>query len=218
MTLSLNSLMKFVNVQEVWALRWYWYNLHYSQYIKLGVCLFILLYSQFLAAGDIGRVAGVYLVDAQQDEIRIGTVTFSSKSAVESDSTAIAFELDDSVFSDHFLSMRPFRCLTGEKEWFCYLKYPYDLRSIISSDDLTDLEYQLLFIRKKPSEFGIDAWNGLYYKLRLEEDGSMTGELLEGDLNSLQSPPSEKYAKPVDLGEFIPADVNARLYPVIRIY
>ena len=85
-------------------------------------------------------------------------------------------------------------------------------------DDLSDLEYQLLFLLKKPTEFGIDAWNGLYYKLGIEEDGSITGKLMEGDLNSLQSPPSEKYAKPIDLGEFIPADSSRRLFPTLRIH
>ena len=89
---------------------------------------------------------------------------------------------------------------------------------MITKDDQSDLEYQLLFIRKTPSEFGIDAWNGLYYKLVIEDDGSITGKLLEGDLNSLQSPPAEKYAKPVDLEEFIPGDKTRRLFPTLRIY
>lgn len=114
--------------------------------------------------------------------------------------------------------MRPFRCIEGAAEWFCYLEYPYDLKSVVTTKDLSDLEYQLLFIRKTPSDFGIDAWNGLYYKLVIEEDGSITGELLKGDLNSLQSPPSEKYAKPVDLDEFIPGDKSKKLFPTLRVY
>ena len=56
------------------------------------------------------------------------------------------------------------------------------------------------------------------YKLTLEQDGTISGKLLEGDLNSLQSPPSEKYAKPVDLEEFIPGDEAKRLFPTLRIY
>ena len=114
--------------------------------------------------------------------------------------------------------MRPFKCIEGSTEWFCYLEYPYDLRSLITEDDLSDLEYQLLFLRKSPSEFGIDAWNRLYYQLQVESDGSITGKLLEGDLNSLQSPPEQKYAKPVDLNEFIEADESRRLFPTLRIY
>lgn len=178
----------------------------------------VFLFSRFLSAADFPKEAGIYLVNSQQEETRIGSVTFSATPSGDSESVAFDVDLDNSVFSEHFLSMRPFRCLTGEAEWFCYLEYPYELRSSINRDDLSDLEYQLLFIRKTPSEFGIDAWNGLYYKLRLEDDGSLTGELLEGDLNSLQSPPSNRYDKPVDLGEFIPANVSKRLFPIVRIY
>lgn len=188
--------------------------------MKFILCCIIFLFTQHLLAADFPVEASIYLVDAEKVETRIGKVTFAGTGATESDSesVAIAVEIDESVFSEHFLSMRPFRCLTGEKEWFCYLQYPYELRSTISKNDLSDLEYQLLFIRKAPAEFGIDAWNGLYYKLRLEDDGTIAGELLEGDLNSLQSPPSEKYAKPVDLGEFILGDKSKRLFPGLRIY
>ncbi len=159
--------------------------------------------------------AAVYLVDAQQQETKIADVSFTE---TQNGETAVSVDLDTSRFTEHFLSMRPFRCIEGDTEWFCYLSYPYDLRSLITQDDLSDLEYQLLFIRKTPSEFGIDAWNGLYYQLTLEDDGTLTGTLLEGDLNSLQSPPAEKYARPIDLGEFIDADKSRRLFPTLRIY
>jgi len=167
------------------------------------------------AAADFPENAGIFLVDSEQRETRIGDVTFSEASNKD---VAVLVNIDTGVFAEHFLSMRPFRCIEGEAEWFCYLEYPYELRSVVTKDDLSDLEYQLLFIRKAPSEFGIDAWNGLYYKLTIEEDGSITGKLLEGDLNSLQSPPAEKYAKPVDLEEFIAGDKSRRLFPTLRIY
>ena len=177
--------------------------------------LLALLSSGLAVAADLPENAGIYLVDPEQQETRIGEVTFAQANNKD---TAVLVNMDTDAFTEHFLSMRPFRCIEGESEWFCYLEYPYDLRSVITKDDLSDLEYQLLFIRKTPSEFGIDAWNGLYYKLAVEEDGSITGKLLEGDLNSLQSPPAEKYAKPVDLEEFIPGDKTRRLFPTLRIY
>ena len=179
---------------------------------------FILLASVFTGwsmAADFPEQANIFLVDSNQQETRIGEIDFTD---TDNSASAVQVNIDTSIFTEHFLSMRPFRCIEGETEWFCYLEYPYDLRSVVTQDDLTDLEYQLLFIRKTPSEFGIDAWNGLYYKLEIEPDGSITGKLLEGDLNSLQSPPSEKYARPVDLGEFIPGDKMKRLFPTIRIY
>ena len=176
---------------------------------------FSLLFAGSSLATDFPQSGDVYLVNPNKQETRIGEVSFSE---ISGGKTSVNVTIDTEVFTEHFLSMRPFRCLEGDLEWFCYLEYPYDLHSIITQDDLSDLEYQLLFIRKKPSEFGIDAWNGLYYKLTLEQDGTISGKLLEGDLNSLQSPPSEKYAKPVDLEEFIPGDEAKRLFPTLRIY
>jgi len=179
------------------------------------LCLLFLVLSGNTLAADFPSAASIYLVDAQQDEFRVGSVTYTD---TEDGKTLVKLEMDTDQFTDHFLSMRPFRCIEGETEWFCYLQYPYELRSIITASDLSDLEYQLLFILKQPSEFGIDAWNGLYYALEVEADGSISGKLMEGDLNVLQVPPSEKYAKPIDLSEFIPADTSRRLYPTLRIY
>ncbi len=183
--------------------------------IRLFAVITLLLNGAITSAADFPDKAGIYLLDTEQTELKIGEITFTDSGQ---QSTAIAVNIDHSVFTDHFLSMRPFRCIESSTEWFCYLEYPYELRSLITADDLSDLEYQLLFIRKKPAEFGIDAWNGLYYKLALQADGSITGSLLEGDLNSLQSPPAETYAKPVDLSEFIEADKVKRLFPQLRIY
>lgn len=181
---------------------------------RILTILALFFYSN-LFASDFPENAGIYLLDSQLNETKIGDVTFTD---VGNDKTAVQVTMDHDQFTEHFLSMRPFRCIESQTEWFCYLIYPYDLRSIISKDDLSDLEYQLLFIRKKPSEFGIDAWNGLYYQLTVEPDGSISGTLLEGDLNSLQSPPEEKYARPIDLNEFIEASKTKRLFPTLRIY
>jgi len=179
------------------------------------LALIALVFTGSAVAADFPENPGIFLIDSEQRETRIGDVTFSKANNKD---VAVLVNIDTGVFTEHFLSMRPFRCIEGEAEWFCYLEYPYELRSVVTKDDLSDLEYQLLFIRKAPSEFGIDAWNGLYYKLTIEEDGSITGTLLEGDLNSLQSPPEEKFAKPVDLEEFIPGDKSKRLFPTLRIY
>jgi len=182
----------------------------------IALLLFASIFPHWSLATDFPEQAGIFLVDDKQQETKIGDVSFTNTA---NGATSVLLNIDTGgPFTEHFLSMRPFRCIEGKTEWFCYLEYPYDIRSVITKDDLSDLEYQLLFIRKTPSEFGIDAWNGLYYKLELKSDGSITGTLLEGDLNSLQSPPAEKYAKPVDLNEFIPGDKAKRLYPTMKIY
>ena len=157
--------------------------------------------------------AKVELLDVSGEATQIGTVNFVNKP----DGTArFTIDISADVFSDHFLSMRPFRCITGDADWYCYLDYPYELHETISVDDLTNLEYQLLFISKKKSEFGIDAWNGIYYKLNVDQHGIITGQLMQGDLNVLQSPP-EPYSHPIDLNEFFAGDAHKQRYPSLRI-
>lgn len=156
----------------------------------------------------------IALIDQAGEEHEIGKVSFSKAGA--DGSSGIVVDMDSEDFSDHFLSMRPFRCLTDESEWFCYLPYPYEIKNTVSADSLTDLEYHLLFILKLPSKFGIDAWDGLYYSLTLQDDGSIEGTLLQGDLNVLASPP-EPGSYPVDLDEFIADGREDRRFPAIVI-
>lgn len=112
--------------------------------------------------------------------------------------------LDESVFEDQFLSMRPFKCLPRERETICYLPYPYANSRVIRDDDLTDLEYDLLFLHKSPAEYGINAWNGFYYELTRTGDG-FTGELRETDLNVLAAPPDAGEMRPIKRTELFEA-------------
>jgi PQQ-dependent catabolism-associated CXXCW motif protein len=157
--------------------------------------------------------AGIYLIDRNDTEVPIGRVDFT---AVDNGQSRFTVEIDSPALVDQFLSMRPFRCLTGDSEWFCHLPYPYQLHQRITPDDLTELAYQLLFLWKSPDSFGIDAWNGVYYRLTMEADGSIRGALLQGDLNVLASPP-EPYSHPLDPAEFIEEGADRRLYPALVI-
>jgi len=103
--------------------------------------------------------------------------------------------LRDGAFGDFFLSMRPFRCITHGDKMLCHLPYPYENRRVIGRDDLTDLEYDLLFIARSPTEYGIDPWNGRYFRLRWDGD-RIVGEMYETDLDVLAAPP--------DAGDFRP--------------
>ena len=162
--------------------------------------------------------AAVLLVEGDGTERRVGTARFGAGVTGADGETrhAVAVEMDGEGFEDHFLSMRPFRCLEGPKEWFCHLPYPYELHATVSADDLTDLEYALLFIRKTPREFGIDAWNGVYYRLDPPVAGEIRGALLEGDLNVLAEPP-EAGTRPIDLAEFIDDGAAERRFPTVVI-
>ncbi|MGQ7843175.1 rhodanese-like domain-containing protein [Granulosicoccus sp. 3-233] len=157
--------------------------------------------------------ATIHLIDRQGAELALGTVRFTPSDAGFS---TFAVELDSERLVDQFLSMRPFRCLTDPAEWFCHLPYPYKLQGRISADDLTELEYQLLFIWKSPGSFGIDFWNGVYYQLAWQDDGSLRGTLLQGDLNVLADPPPP-YSHPIDLNEFTTEDARSRRFPSLFI-
>jgi hypothetical protein len=117
--------------------------------------------------------------------------------------------LDDTRFADHFLSMRPFKCLEGSEQLLCHLPYPYQNQQLISPDDLTDLEYQLLFIRKAPNDYGINPWFGVYYRLQWENppSGPISGQLFETDMDVLAAPPDDPSVRPItpdDLYEAAP--------------
>ena len=155
----------------------------------------------------------IYLIDKNGQELEIGIIEFSKNEQQHYDVNVV---MDNSQFEDQFLSMRPFRCLTESAEWFCYLPYPYELTKTITTQDLKELEYQLLFIWKSPKSFGIDAWNGVYYKLAVNDDLSIEGQLLQGDLNVLANPP-EPYTHPIDLTEFTEEGAKNRLYPSVVI-
>ena len=162
--------------------------------------------------------ARILLIDSQGQETDIGSVQFTTPATASGDIDAVSFEveIDSAEFEDQFLSMRPFRCLTSSAEWLCHLPYPYALAKTVTPDDLTALEYRLLFIWKSPSTFGIDAWNGLYYQLSVDDEQQIHGALLQGDLNVLADPP-EPESRPIDLSEFTSEGVNNREFPTLMI-
>jgi hypothetical protein len=148
----------------------------------------------------------VMLIDDLGKPLTIGSVSFEGQGQTRQ----VQVTLDSPLFTDHFLSMRPFRCLEDARQWACHLTYPYKLRHQITATDLTDLEYQLMFIGKKPSEFGINAWNGLYYKLALQAQGVMVGTLHEADFNVLAVPPEGDEMRPITPAQLSPAGSTPR--------
>ncbi len=135
----------------------------------------------------------------------------------DGDGAKVAVVLDAPEFTEEFLSMRPFRCLSGPKQMWCHLVYPYGTRARITASDLVDLEYQLMFIWRTPDRVGADAWNGLYFKLALEPDGGIAGALHEADYNVLATPPADTFARPVGHGDLTPAEPGRRLFDRIEI-
>ena len=97
--------------------------------MRLIPLFFSVLLACKLALAAYPETAGIYLVDQQKNETRIGEVVFIP---TDNKQTSVKVSIDKDQFTEHFLSMRPFRCIEGSSEWFCYLEYPYDLRSSIT--------------------------------------------------------------------------------------
>jgi hypothetical protein len=146
------------------------------------------------------------------EQIVIGTVTFSG----EGEERNVAVALKEALFKDHFLSMRPFKCLEGKKH-YCHLPYPYAWTGKVTATDLTDLEYALLFVQKAPTDYGINLWHGVYYKLALSVDGRISGSLHEVDMDTLASPPAAGELRPITPDLLSKAEADGQWLPMMRI-
>lgn len=167
-------------------------------------------------AGDPALPEGtksIIVTSASGETLKLGDVTFGK----HGDARSIAVKLDAPQFQEQFLSMRPFRCVPGTKQMWCHLDYPYPLAGRITKDDLADLEYRLMFLWRTYDRVGADAWNGLYFKLALEPDGRISGQLHEADYNVLASPPAAGVTRPVTHADLTPAGVGQHLYDRIEI-
>ena len=119
-------------------------------------------------------------------------------------------------FEDHFLSMRPFKCLPGSEKLWCHTPYPYEIKRQLSSDDITDLEYDLIFVWKPEGEYGINLWNGVYYQLTATDFG-WKGVMQEYDLNILGIPPKAGELRPIVEKDLHEASTEDHFLPFIEI-
>lgn len=150
----------------------------------------------------------VYLQDGAGQRIEIAQVDIAPDGSY-------SVRMNDTVFSDHFLSMRPFKCLEGPAKHWCHVPYPYDLSRNISQD-LVDLEYDFLFLWKGATEYGINMWNGVYYRLS-QEGGQTTGTLYEMDMNDLAAPPDPGVLRPIKNTDLHDGDPDSHWLPVMVI-
>lgn len=111
--------------------------------------------------------------------------------------------------------MRPFRCLEGADKHWCHVPYPYEIKRDVSAD-LTDLEYDFLFVWKGATEYGINMWNGVYYKLT-EANGKVIGILHEMDMDSLSAPPPPGELRPVQPKDLHESDPESHWLPRLII-
>lgn len=155
-----------------------------------------------------GEELAVWLEDNSGARIEIATLTVAQDGAY-------TLAMAEAPFTDHFLSMRPFKCLEGPDKHWCHVPYPYEIKRNIGSD-LIDLEYDLLFIWKGATEYGINAWNGVYYVLEKRGD-QMLGALHEIDLGTLAAPPAAGKLRPVSPDDLHEADADGHWLPKLVV-
>lgn len=130
--------------------------------------------------------------------------------------TAYKIKWKTDKFEEHFLSMRPFKCIPGGEKLWCHTPYPYDIKRQISEKDITDLEYDLIFVWKPEGEYGINLWNGVYYQLESTAFG-WKGTMQEYDLNILGIPPEKGELRPINAKDLHEASIEDHLLPFIEV-
>jgi hypothetical protein len=68
---------------------------------------------------------------------------------------------------------------------------------------------------KPPNGFGIDAWNGLYFKMKLGDEGTIDGMLHEADFNVLAVPPDPTNVRPI--GALTPMTGTSHRFASVQI-
>ena len=180
----------------------------------LSMVFLCLSANSVLHAGEIKSTKTVTLQSPGGESIDIATINMTRES---SGGFSYQLEIDDSKFGDYFLSMRPFKCFQGPIQMLCYLPYPYQKGQKITANDLKDLEYDLLFIHRKSTDYGIDPWNGVYYKLTLDQDNNLSGVMKEVDLDILASPPEGGVTRPITETDINEVDPDSHSYPFVII-
>ncbi len=157
------------------------------QSIAAAFFLSIALITTPARAWDLSGSKVIKVHPRDEQPVSIGTVNFM---AAPDGSSSYTLTLDHSPFTDHFLSMKEFKCLSGGGEVTCHVPYPYNHPRVVTPTNLAWLEHELLFLFKLPNEFGAKLWNGLYFQLRLTEQG-LVGKPQAIDLNLISSPPAK---------------------------
>ena len=170
------------------------------------------LLSGTVFAGPLEGKKTVTLLDNAGKGITIGTVDFMAKG----EGATFKIHLDHKLFTDHFLSMKEFKCLEGTEELACYVPYPYKTPRTVTKDDLSWLEHALLFLKKNRKEFGANLWNGMLYKLSIKGE-TIEGELRDIDLNMIASPPGDMSVAPYNEDEQVETDLGSRWLPRLVI-
>lgn len=155
----------------------------------------------------------IFLIDNNQQQYAIGDVSFTPLSQTSSSYT---IHIDHSQFADYFLSMKEMKCLEGPELW-CHLRYPYTQPRTVTHNNFEWLAHDLLFMFKKPGEYGANFWNGIYYEMSVNDKGEIRGTAQAVDLNMLAAPPDDLDMPPFGEFERHETETEPRWLPFILI-
>jgi hypothetical protein len=145
-----------------------------------------------IAAWSLQGEKSLFAMTRDDQKIKLATVIFTP---VDGDRLSFKIVWAEGRMKDYFLSMREFKCLDGKVEVLCHVPYPYQSPATVSATDLAWLEHALLFMFKRPNDFGANLWNGIYYQFSTTENG-LVGRLQAIDLNRISAPPSNSLLPP----------------------
>lgn len=172
------------------------------------LCAALLLASVSTVQVTAQEVRDVFLEDQDGTRLKIATLSIAADGAYD-------VVMQDEAFADHFLSMRPFKCLEGPEKNWCHVPYPYEINRNIA-DELTDLEYDFLFLWKGKTEYGINMWNGVYYQIE-DEGGTLRGTIHEMDMDLLSAPPDAGVLRPLRAQDIHESDPESHWLPRLTI-
>lgn len=142
-------------------------------------------------AWEMAGTKSILLHTREGQRLPLGTVTFLNAEG----KATFKLNLEPEHFKDFFLSMKEFKCLEGSNEIQCHVPYPYPNPHTVSADNLVWLEHSLLFFYKAPRDFGARLWNGLYYQMKVTEQG-IVGTPQAIDLVQMGAPPADPSIPP----------------------
>jgi hypothetical protein len=157
-----------------------------------GLLAVLALTGPAAAAFDFQGVKTLVAVTADGARTPLGSLHFTPAAGGP---TTFRLALKTEVFTDHFLSMREFKCLNAAQEISCHVPYPYPNPATVAPGQLAWLEHSLLFLFKSPSEFGAKLWNGVYYEFQ-EQGAALVGRPKAVDLNEISAPPRDPATPP----------------------
>jgi hypothetical protein len=178
-------------------------------YFRKIIFALVLLASGFASAAEMNGIKTVSLIGNNGEKIVIGKVRFTQQVG----GTKAEFTADPKVFEERFLAMRPFLCLDGDKHSYCH--FPYKSPQLIRDDDLTDLEYQFMFLRKPRNSVSLDPTNGLYYELKKTATG-FEGALREVDMTPIIVPEGDM-TRPIKRENLFVSDPTGHWLPKLVI-